>query len=218
MVFFFTCSDPRYVIYMGRDKFENEKLIEYGHPEDIWFHVDDMSSAHVYLRMPLHCTDMEAIPKAVMDEVCQLTKHNSIQGTKAAKVDICYTAWANLKKTQDMDVGQVGFKDYKLRLLVKHVEKDKDVIKRMEKTREEKDVDFRQMREERDTQVMKKKKLADKEMKRQLEEDKKAKLEAAKLKSYAGLFDDMGGADDHTTTRKAGTIDDCKAAEEDFFM
>ena len=36
MVFFFTCSDPRYTIYMGRDKFENEHLIAYGWPEDIW--------------------------------------------------------------------------------------------------------------------------------------------------------------------------------------
>ena len=36
MVFFFTCSDSRYTIYMGRDKFENEHLIAYGWPEDIW--------------------------------------------------------------------------------------------------------------------------------------------------------------------------------------
>ena len=34
---------------MGKDKFENEKLIEYCWEEDIWFHVSDFSSAHVYL-------------------------------------------------------------------------------------------------------------------------------------------------------------------------
>ena len=28
MVFYFTCSDPRYTIYMGRDKYENEELIK----------------------------------------------------------------------------------------------------------------------------------------------------------------------------------------------
>jgi hypothetical protein len=39
------------VIYMGKDKMENEKLLKYGWPEDVWFHVDDLSSAHVYLRM-----------------------------------------------------------------------------------------------------------------------------------------------------------------------
>lgn len=34
-------------LYMGEDKFENEDLIKYGWPEDFWFHVDNLSSAHV---------------------------------------------------------------------------------------------------------------------------------------------------------------------------
>ena len=50
MVFFFTSLEG-YVMYMGADKFENEDLIRYGIPEDLWFHVDDLSSAHVYLRL-----------------------------------------------------------------------------------------------------------------------------------------------------------------------
>ena len=33
-----------------KDKYENEELIRFGLPEDVWFHVDDLSSAHVYLR------------------------------------------------------------------------------------------------------------------------------------------------------------------------
>lgn len=40
-----------HVLYMGKDKYENEDLIRYGFPEDVWFHVDNLSSAHVYLRM-----------------------------------------------------------------------------------------------------------------------------------------------------------------------
>jgi hypothetical protein len=36
MVFFFTTKNPAYVIYMGKDKYENEDLIKYGFPEDIW--------------------------------------------------------------------------------------------------------------------------------------------------------------------------------------
>ena len=31
---------PPYLIYMGRDKHENEELIRWGWPEDVWFHVD----------------------------------------------------------------------------------------------------------------------------------------------------------------------------------
>lgn len=39
-------------MYMGRDKYENEELLKYAWDCDIWFHVDDLSSAHVYLRLP----------------------------------------------------------------------------------------------------------------------------------------------------------------------
>ena len=54
MVFFFVCfSNPDVIIYMGKDKHENEDLIKYAWPDrDIWFHVEDLSSAHVYLRLP----------------------------------------------------------------------------------------------------------------------------------------------------------------------
>jgi predicted ribosome quality control (RQC) complex YloA/Tae2 family protein len=45
-------KEAGYMIYMGKDKHENELLIQYGWPEDVWFHVDSLSSAHVYLRMP----------------------------------------------------------------------------------------------------------------------------------------------------------------------
>ena len=43
---------PGYEIYMGRDKYENEDLIVHAFPEDVWFHVSELSSAHVYVRMP----------------------------------------------------------------------------------------------------------------------------------------------------------------------
>ena len=42
MVFYFlsTVCDPPTVLFMGRDKHENEDLIKHGWPEDVWFHVD----------------------------------------------------------------------------------------------------------------------------------------------------------------------------------
>jgi len=40
------------MLYMGKDKFENEELIKHAWPEDVWFHVDRESSAHVYIRLP----------------------------------------------------------------------------------------------------------------------------------------------------------------------
>jgi hypothetical protein len=52
---------------------------------------------------------MEDIPAAVLEDCVQLVKANSIQGSKQPTVNIVYTPWSNLKKTGDMDIGQVGF-------------------------------------------------------------------------------------------------------------
>ncbi len=102
MVFFFTSSEG-YVMYMGADKYENEDLIRYGIPEDLWFHVDDMSSAHVYLRLR---TDqkLEDVSSETIEECGQLVKANSIEGCKLREVTVIYTRWRNLQKTASMEV------------------------------------------------------------------------------------------------------------------
>jgi len=46
----------------------------------IRFHVDNLSSAHVYIRMKKG-VDLKDIPPAVLEDCAQLVKQNSIQGT-----------------------------------------------------------------------------------------------------------------------------------------
>ena len=110
MVIKFTSNvcQPPVLLYMGVDKVENEDLIKYGWPEDVWFHVDKVSSAHVYLRLPegMH---IDSIPEELVEDCAQLVKANSIEGNKMNNVDVVYTMWDNLKKTGDMAVGQVLF-------------------------------------------------------------------------------------------------------------
>uniref|UniRef100_A0A0G4GP25 NFACT RNA-binding domain-containing protein n=1 Tax=Chromera velia CCMP2878 TaxID=1169474 RepID=A0A0G4GP25_9ALVE len=227
MVFFYSSTNNKYIIYMGRDKWENEELIEHGHPEDIWFHVDKLSSAHVYLRLPLGETSMDSIPQEVLDEMCQLTKENSIEGCKAAKVDIVYTPWANLKKTQDMDVGQVGFKDRKNVKFVRHVAKDKEAVKRLEKTKTEKQVKLAEERQLRDREMTSIRKREEAERKAKEKEEMERLAEEKKLKSYETLF--QVDSDKYTTNKdnqqkqavgasKKRTPEEVKAMEEDFFM
>lgn len=74
-------------MYMGADKYENEDLIRYGLPEDIWFHVDDMSSAHVYLRLQKNQRLEDVSAEAIM-ECAQLVKANSIEGCKLREVHV----------------------------------------------------------------------------------------------------------------------------------
>lgn len=119
MVFYYKTSDG-HLVYKGKDKFENEQLIKFAFPQDIWFHVDDYSSAHVYLRLNSGET-WDTIAQGTLAEICQLVKENSIEGSKKAKVDIIYTPARNLNKTLDMEVGAVGYKNDKLVKKVRNV-------------------------------------------------------------------------------------------------
>ncbi|KAL0960568.1 hypothetical protein HGRIS_005605 [Hohenbuehelia grisea] len=98
MVLFFTSTavSPSAIIYMGKDKVENEDLIKYAWPQDVWFHVDKLSSAHVYLRMPEGMA-WEAIPEVLLNDCAQLVKANSIEGNKKDNLTIIYTPGDNLK-------------------------------------------------------------------------------------------------------------------------
>ncbi|RLN66767.1 hypothetical protein BBJ29_000055 [Phytophthora kernoviae] len=138
---------------MGKDKFENEDLIRYGFLEDIWFHVDDLSSAHVYLRLPL-----------------------------------CYTRWRNLKKTPSMEVGQVGFNHPERVRYYKVDEKDKTIIKALNKTKTESYPDLEEERRQRELLY----KAERKKQRLQLEAtERKAKeqwTQQKELRSYSTLM------------------------------
>jgi predicted ribosome quality control (RQC) complex YloA/Tae2 family protein len=114
MVFFYASANyPNAVIYMGKNKFENEDLIKHGWPNDVWFHVDNLSSAHVYLRLP-EGMSWEEIPQDLLIDLAQLTKANSIEGSKKDNVTIIYTPWSNLHKSAGMETGQVSFFKHKM--------------------------------------------------------------------------------------------------------
>ena len=58
------------------------------------------------------------IPKQVLADCCQLVKHNSIAGSKAAAVDVVFTPAPNLLKTDRMDTGQVSNYYYRVRMII----------------------------------------------------------------------------------------------------
>ncbi|KAL8522001.1 hypothetical protein ACS0TY_012235 [Phlomoides rotata] len=144
MVFYFKARPEAgdYAIFMGLDKYENEELIKYGFPEDIWFHVDKMSSAHVYLRLQKGQT-IDDIPEGVLEDCAQLVKANSIQGNKVNNVDVVYTPWQNLKKTASMDVGQVGFYNSKMVRTVRVEKRINEIVNRLNKTKVERTPDLK---------------------------------------------------------------------------
>ena len=138
MVFFFVSAiDPDVIIYMGKDKYENEDLLRWAWPDkDIWFHVEDLSSAHVYLRLKEPVESIDDISDEIIQECAQLTKANSIAGCKKASCGINYTWAKNLKKTIGLEVGAVTLHSHKAVKRIS-IDKDKDIVKRIMKTKSE---------------------------------------------------------------------------------
>jgi hypothetical protein len=141
---------------MGKDKFENEYLIKYGFEEDVWFHVDDMSSAHVYLRLKPGMS-LDDISEELLTDCGSLVKANSIQGCKLSNVYVVYTRWKNLKKTNEMVDGQVGYhRPENVRRF--KVEKNNSIVRQIEKSKEERFPDLYQEQQNRlrEIQLLKK--------------------------------------------------------------
>ncbi|XP_040283034.1 coiled-coil domain-containing protein 25 [Bufo bufo] len=189
MVFYFTSSvvSLPYTIYMGKDKYENEDLIKYGWLEDIWFHVDKLSSAHVYLRLQKGQT-IDDIPKDVLTDCAQLVKANSIQGCKMNNVNVVYTPWANLRKTGDMDVGQIGFHRQKDVKSINVEKKANEILNRLEKTKDERFPDLAAEKESRDREERNEKKAQIQEVKKKEKDEVKKKKEMEELRNYTSLM------------------------------
>lgn len=174
MVYYFTIPED-YLIYMGKDKYENEDLIKYAWKEDIWFHVNDLSSAHVYLRLKSPEERIEDVPKDVIYKCATLTKANSIEGCKKTSVQVIYTPASNLKKTNDMEVGSVSYYNNKLVYKLLEVDKEKELVKEMNKTKTEKYPDLRSEKEQHEMAIEKARMQEVKAEKQKQLMDKKAK-------------------------------------------
>lgn len=191
MVFFFEprgfASKDDYLIYMGRDKYENEDLIKYALPQDLWFHVSQLSSAHVYLRLPAGVS-WQSIPPDTLEDCAQLVKANSIEGHKLSNVEVVYTPASNLKKTAAMDVGQVGFHDPKLVRYVTVPKRLNDIINRLNKTKVERYPDLKAEREAFDKEQRSREKAALQAQRRAEKEAAEETRRQAELRSYKSLM------------------------------
>jgi NFACT protein RNA binding domain len=216
MVFYFKSRCGEYTIYMGKDKYENEHLIQYGLPEDVWFHVDDLSSAHVYLRMkPGTTLDDLTDNTDLLTDCASLVKANSIQGCKKSSVYVVYTRWKNLKKTNDMVDGQVGFhRPDNVRRI--SVEKNNSIVRQIEKSQEERYPDLFLEQSERLKEIQRDKKN---EWKKIAKEKQLLKEEAIKAKEERS-YDIIMRAENMTKNTDLRATADTQAAEEyedDFF-
>ncbi|KAJ4301524.1 hypothetical protein N0V90_003617 [Kalmusia sp. IMI 367209] len=194
MVYYFSSNtvSPAAFIYVGKDKVENEELIKYGWDEDVWFHVDNLSSAHIYVRLP-EDQDWETINKELLVDCAQLTKANSIEGNKKDNITIVYTPWSNLKKDGSMAVGQVGFKDQRKVKRI-HVEKrENPIVNRLNKTKVEKYPDLAMEKEARLKELRRKDQATQQARRKEEARVAKERKEKAWQKDHA--YDDLFSED-----------------------
>ncbi|KAJ5740938.1 coiled-coil domain-containing protein 25 [Penicillium malachiteum] len=215
MVYYFTSNvvSPAAFIYVGKDKFENESLIEFGLDSDVWvgplFHVDNLSSAHVYVRLRDGET-WDQIPEKLLEDCAQLTKANSIEGNKKDNITIIYTPWSNLQKDGSMATGQVSFHNPKLVKKVLVRVRENPIVNRLNKTRVEKFPDLRAEKEE----FLKKKRNDERKIRdQQKEKEKLEKRQREQLKwqkdhAYDDMFSEENMEASNNQDRDADFLDD----------
>jgi len=167
---------------------ENEDLIKYGLPEDIWFHVDKLSSAHVYIRL-LKGETIDDIEPETLEDCAQICKANSIQGNKKNNLDIVYTPWANLKKTASMEVGQVGFHSDKEVKKIRVETRINEICNRLNKTKVENYPDLAAEREAYDIECKKERQAIAREQKKQDLAEASERKKNEELRSYKSIMD-----------------------------
>jgi len=185
--------------------------------------VDNLSSAHVYLRVPIgplrkkyrDTGSLDHIAEAVEDCV-QLVKENSIEGCKKASVDVVFTEWENLRKTGDMADGQVGFHDRKKVVTIRNVTKNREVLNRTNKTKREEFPDLEKERQDRDAKLAAIRKKRAKERALQEKQEKERQKAEKEARDYKHMFKE----EDMTTNDSFAATDDASAAveyEDNFF-
>ncbi|XBW34641.1 hypothetical protein QEN19_000208 [Hanseniaspora menglaensis] len=128
-------------LFMGKDKFENDFMIKYFYKEmnTIWLHVDKYSSSHVYVKLNASVKSdtniSDIISQNHLNDAIQLCKANSISANKLQKAEIVVTPFINLKKSGEMNPGQVSFKSTRFLKYLTCFSRDNAVINRLEKTK-----------------------------------------------------------------------------------
>ncbi|CAG8023868.1 unnamed protein product [Penicillium salamii] len=184
MVYYFTSNvvSPSAFIYVGKDKFEIRIR------QRCLFHVDNLSSAHVYVRLREGET-WDNIAQPLLEDCAQLTKANSIEGNKKDNITIIYTPWSNLKKDGSMAAGQVTFHNHKLVRKVYVKQRENPIVNRLNKTKEER---FPDLRAEKEEDTRRKARGDRKARDEQRAKDKKQQQEWEKLKWQKDhAYDDM---------------------------
>lgn len=84
-----------YTLLIGNNKFENEEIIKASSPNDLWFHLDNVSSPFIILQ-----TGGDKIPKRYLNYVGTLFRN--YKNGLPSRYTVIYTEIGNVKLTNVM--------------------------------------------------------------------------------------------------------------------
>ena len=96
-----------FTVYLGKNNFQNDKLLSQASKSDLWFHVKNYHSSHVIAK-----TNGENYPPSLIQTCAEICAHYS-QGGRGDKLSVDYTERKFVKKQGGKNLGGVYYTDYK---------------------------------------------------------------------------------------------------------
>ena len=96
--------------YIGKSAAGNFEIIDISEPDDIWFHINNDSSAHVIAKLPADFNKKDL--KYIIKHGAVICKQNSKYKTAKVPTEIIYTKVKNIEKTNT--IGSVHVTDEKI--------------------------------------------------------------------------------------------------------
>ena len=100
-----------FTIYAGRNNVQNDRLLRFASPEDIWLHTQKYHSSHVLI-----ISQGKKVPDAVLQKAAEICVYYS-DGKDSGKVPVDYCLRKHVKKPSGGKAGFVTYTNYKTILI-----------------------------------------------------------------------------------------------------
>jgi predicted ribosome quality control (RQC) complex YloA/Tae2 family protein len=101
--------DTDVVYYIGTNANDNHDVIDKGTPDDLWFHIANIPSCHVVVKLPHECD--KKVLRSIIKKGSLLCKQNTKRVANLNNVEIMYAPIKNITKTHI--AGEVLVSKYK---------------------------------------------------------------------------------------------------------
>lgn len=95
-------GDIKYIIYIGSNARDNWNLIDNSYPDDLWFHLDNMPSAHIVITQQTNQIEDIYYSNQIISIAADYCKSSSKNSKNLHKAKIVYTKIKNLKKGKEI--------------------------------------------------------------------------------------------------------------------